>query len=101
MEYPHSNQCTESDFFILGPFGPHLDTKPNLREEQRDCLSSTRYDILTWSYELLPWTYHYLCVCIPYPLNFGQKFALMKPVDSEHKRHHVLKQAGRQGAGKL
>ena len=46
MEYPHSNQCTESDFFRLGPFGPHLDTKPNLREEQRDCLSSTR---LTYS----------------------------------------------------
>ena len=39
LEPPHSNQCTESDFFRLETIGPHLEPPQCFSEEQSDCLS--------------------------------------------------------------
>ena len=44
-----SLESIESDFFRLGPFGLHLEFSQCFSEEQSDCLSSTPYDIISWT----------------------------------------------------
>ena len=44
--------------------------------------------IPTRKYPLPTWTYYLPFSNIPYPLIFGQTFALIKPFDSEQKNRH-------------
>ena len=83
-----SNQYTKSNFFRLEPFGLQLEPPQCFSEKQIDYLFSNSYVILPWTYPLPTWTYFVSPVTIPYTFIFGQTLALMKPVDSEHKRRH-------------
>ena len=90
---PHSNQCNESEFFRLWPFGPHLEPPQCLGEVQSDCLFSTHYDILPWIYLLSPHTLT--------PLFWSGVFILQNLSTRNLRGFSYLRKFRRQGAVKL
>ena len=101
MGISSSNQCTESVFFRLGPFGSHLQPPQCYCEEQIFCLT-----LPTMTYSLghthnplghNPTTIGHIL----YPVIFGKTFALVKSVDSEHKRELDLRKGREASHGKI